>query len=109
MISLKINKNSIPYITPIIIGENSFYIEFKYNLYDERIYINLYDNENNLLYPSEPILYGIPLWHNKLIGQNGNTNKKYPQAWIIPNTIDRTIEKITYENIEKVELIIQEF
>jgi len=109
MTRLEVLKDSIPYVTPITIKGETFYFSFKYNLYDQRIYVDLYDYQNNKLYDSEPILFGIPLWFNKLIGANNNSNKKFPQAYIIPNTKDRKIIKIDYSNIDKVELIIKEF
>ena len=107
---MKINimKESIPYITDVTIAGTTFQFEFTYNSYDKRVYVTLYDIENNLIYPNEPILFGIPLWFNKLVDEKGNFNKKYPQKYIIPNTLDRKVVKINYENIDKIELLVEE-
>lgn len=105
---ITILKESIPYSTDITIAGITYQFDFKYNSYDERVYVDLYDIEGNLIYPNEPILFGIPLWFNKLVDEKGNFNKKFPQKYIIPNTKDRTIEKITFNNIDKVELVVKE-
>lgn len=105
---IDILKESIPYSTDITIAGTTFRFDFKYNSFDERVYIDLYDMEGNLIYPNEPILFGIPLWFNKVVDETGNFNKKFPQKYIIPNTLDRRIEKITLLNIDKVELIVRE-
>lgn len=74
---MKINimKESIPYITDVTIAGTTFQFEFTYNSYDKRVYVTLYDIEDNLIYPNEPILFGIPLWFNKLVDEKGNFNK----------------------------------
>ena len=107
---MKINimKESIPYITDVTIAGTTFQFEFTYNSYDRRVYVTLYDIDDNLIYPNEPILFGIPLWFNKLVDEKGNFNKKYPQKYIIPNTLDRKAVKIDYENIDKIELLVEE-
>ena len=107
---MKINilKDSIPYITDITIAGETYQFEFTYNSYDNRVYITLYDIDNNLIYANEPILFGIPLWLNKLIDEKDNYNKKFPKKPIIPNTFDRKIVKITFDNIDKIELLVIE-
>ncbi len=105
--TIKILKSAIPYSTDITIAGITFQFDFKYNSFDERVYIDLYDVEGNLIYANEPIMFGIPLWYNKLVDEYGNFNKKFPQKYIIPNTLDRTVEKITFLNIDKVELIVR--
>lgn len=105
---LRIAKESIPYITEITITGKTYQFEFIYNSYDKRVYVNLFDIKGNLIYPNEPISFGIPLWINQLVDEKGNFNTKYPRAYIIPNTEDRKIVKITYENIDKIELIVEE-
>lgn len=108
MNSIKIAKDSIPYITDVNIAGENFQFEYTYNSYDKRVYVTLYDADGNLLYPNEPILFGIPLWFNQLVDEKGNFNHKYPKAFLIPNTEDRTIVKITYENIDKIEILVEE-
>nr|DAS74821.1 MAG TPA: hypothetical protein [Caudoviricetes sp.] len=105
---IEILKDSIPYITDVTIAGETYQFEFIYNSYDNRIYINLYDINNDLIYPNEPILFGIPLWFNKLVDEKGNFNKKFPKRYIVPNTLDRNIEKIGFNNINKIELVVLE-
>lgn len=104
---MRIKKESIPYITDINIEGKNYQIEFKYNQYDERVYVDLYTSEGDLIYPNEPIIFGVPLWFNKLVDEKGNFNKKFPNKYIIPNTLDRKVVKITYDNIDKIELILE--
>ena len=40
--------------------------------------------------------------------RKGTLIKKYPQKYIIPNTLDRKAVKIDYENIDKIELLVED-
>ncbi len=104
----KIIKDSIPYRTPLLINSKEFIFDFKFNLYDRRVYIDLYDNLLNPICLSEPISFGIPLWYNKLTDERGNFNEKFPKAYIIPNTKDRKYKKITFDNIDEIEMLVRE-
>lgn len=104
----KINKEAIPYETSLIISKKEYIFKFKYNSYDGRIYVDLYDNKGVPIELSHPLNFGIPLWFNKLSDEHGNFNKDYPHAYLIPNTKDRKIKRITYENIEEVEILVEE-
>ncbi|EUB28229.1 hypothetical protein HMPREF1500_2339 [Fusobacterium sp. CM22] len=53
-------------------------------------------------------MFGIPLWFNRLVDEKANFNHNFPEVYIIPNTIDRTIKKITFDNIDEVELIVED-
>lgn len=105
---MKIKKESIPYVTDINVGGENYQLLFKYNQYDKRIYVDLYDAAGELIYPNEPLTFGVPLWFNKIVDEKGNFNKKFPQKYIISNTLDRKILKITYDNIDKIELIVED-
>lgn len=105
----KINKEAIPYETSLIIGKKEYTLKFKYNSYDDRVYVDLYDNKGNVIELSCPINFGIPFWYNKLTDERGNFNEKYPYACLIPNTKDKKIKKITYSNIDEIEILVKEF
>lgn len=104
----KIIKGSIPYRTSILINKKEYIFDLKLNSYDRRVYIDLYDNKLNPIYLGEPIIFGIPLWYNKLTDERGNFNESFPRAYIIPNTKDRIYKKITYDNIEEIEMLVME-
>lgn len=104
----KIIKDSIPYRTPIFINKKEFIFDFKLNSFDNRIYVDLYSNKSNPIAYSEPISFGIPLWFNKIADERGNFNNKFPKAWIIPNTADKTYKKIVYDNIDEIEIFVKE-
>lgn len=101
-------KGSIPYRTSIVINKKEFIFDFKMNFYDRRIYIDLYDNQLNPICYAEPVSFGIPLWFNKLADERGNFNEKFPKAYIISNTKDRIYKKITYDNIDEIEMLVKE-
>lgn len=105
----KINKEAIPYETSLIFNKKEYLLKFKYNSYDGRVYVDLYDNKGNPIELSHPLIFGIPLWYNKLTDERGNFNNTYPRACLIPNTKDRKIKKITYENIDEIEILVREF
>lgn len=104
----KINKEAIPYETSLIIGKKEYILKFKYNSYDERVYVDLFNNKGEPIELSCPIMFGIPLWYNKLTDERGNFNKKYPSASLVPNTKDKNIKKITYQNIGEIEILVKE-
>ena len=106
---IKLNKELIPSKIELIINGEIFYLGFNYNLYDERIYIDLYNAEDNLIQSQEPIILATPLWSRFQIDVAGNIKKGFPKALIIPNFQDPSrIDNIKYSNIENVELYIQE-
>ena len=105
---ITILKDSIPYSTDVTIKDRTYQFEFIFNSYDRRVYINLYDMDGVLIYANEPIMFGIPLWFNRLVDEKANFNHNFPEVYIIPKTIDRTIKKITFDNIDEVELIVED-
>ena len=104
---MKILKNSIPYITDVNIAGENYQFEFTCNQYDGRVYVNLYTPASDLIYPNEPIIYGVPLWINKMTDTKGNLNKKFPKKYIIPNTVDRKPIDIRFSNIDKIQLLME--
>lgn len=108
MYTLQIFKNQIPYETRLEIGGGLFILKFKYNLYDERVYADLFDLENNLLVEDEPIVLGVPLFSRYYIDIAQNIRNGFPKALIIPDYIDSRTDKITFNNIEDVRLYVEE-
>lgn len=104
----KIIKGSIPYRTTLVINKKEFIFDFKLNSFDNRVYIDLYDNKLNPIAFSEPIIFGVPLWYNKVADERGNFNHKFPKAWIIANTRDKIYKKVTFDNIDEIELLVKE-
>ena len=105
----KINKDSIPYRTTLTISQRNYIFDFKYNSYDGRIYVDLYDSSGNVIYYSEPIIFGMPLWYNKIVDEQGNFKEEFPQAYIIPMSNDKSYKKIDYSNIDNIVMLVKEF
>lgn len=105
----KINKEAIPYRTNLNIAGKNYIFDFKYNSYDGRIYVDLYNSSGNVIYYSEPIIFGMPLWYNKIVDEQGNFKDGFPQAYIIPLTTDKSYKKIDYSNIDTIVIYVKEF
>lgn len=109
MYKIALSKDLIPYKEEIIINDELFYLAYNYNLYDSRIYIDLYNKNNELVAEQEPIVLGNTLWQKYLYDESARVNKKFPKALIIPQYKDMQNKKnITFDNINEVELYIQE-
>lgn len=106
---IKLNKELIPSKMELIINGEIFYLSFSYNIFDRRIYIDLYNSDDELIQAQEPIILATPLWSRFQIDVAGNIKKGFPRALIIPNFSDSSrIDNIDYYNIHDVELYIQE-
>lgn len=106
---IKLNKSLIPSKIELIIQDEIFYLGFTYNLYDGRVYIDLYDKNDNLLQGQEPVILSMPLWSRFQFDVAGNIKKVFPKALIIPNFADSSrVDNINFSNISDVELYIQE-
>lgn len=109
MYAIRIFKEQIPYKTRIEIGGQLVFLRFKYNLYDNRVYVDLLDIDENILIEDEPIILGIPLFLRCYIDESKNIRIGFPKAVIIPNFIDsRNTNKITFDNIENIRLYVEE-
>lgn len=109
MYAVEINKKRIPYLTQISIKDNIFYIKFRWNSYDNRVYIDLLDVNKSILVEDEPIVLGQILFARYYIDDAGNMNDKFPKALIVANFNDgNDLSNITFDNIENVSLYINE-
>lgn len=109
MYCIEIKKDQIPYKAKIPIGDNIFYLHFKYNLYDNRVYCDLLDVNENILNEDEPVVLGQMMFARYYIDAAGNFNNKYPKAFLIPNFLDSAnTRNITFDNIDKARIYIQE-
>lgn len=109
MYAIEISKKNIPYLTQISIKDNIFYINFRWNSYDNRVYIDLLDVNKNILVEDEPIVLGQILFSRYYIDESGNMNDEFPKALIVANFNDSNdLSNITYDNIQNVYLYVNE-
>lgn len=110
MYAVKVMKEQIPYKTDIEISGKLFTISFNYNIYDDRIYCNLYDVNGNLLAEDEPLTYGQMLFSRYYIDNSGNFRNTFPKAVLIPNFGDSSVkEKIIFDNVDNLYIYVEEF
>lgn len=69
MYAIPILKKQIPYQTKLELGGGVFFLKFKYNLFDNRVYADLLDINENTLVEDEPIIFGIPLFQDSILIQ----------------------------------------
>lgn len=101
-------EGNIPRRDEITINGELWYFNFSYNSYDGLIYVEL-ENENNemVLESPWPIMYGTPLFFHYLT--DGNVwNSNFPKAFIVPNFSSLKDESINIDNYADVELYVQE-
>lgn len=109
MYKVLIEKDKIPYKAQISIKDNIFYFKFSWNSYDNRVYVDLLDINNNVLVEDEPIVLGQMLFARYYIDSAHNFANNFPKAFIVPNHNEsESYENITFDNINKVALYITE-
>lgn len=109
MYYIEIEKEQIPYTTEIIINGQIFKLKFDYNLYDEKIYCSLYDQDDNILVEDDPIIMGQMLFSRLYIDSAGNMRNNFPKALIVPNFYESSKKStITFKNIDECALFVEE-
>lgn len=109
MYYIEVKKDNIPYKTQVVIKDKIFYFSFKYNMYDNRVYCDLLDVNENILVEDEPLVLGQMMFARYYIDAAGNFKDDYLKAVIIPNFEDvgnRGV--IDYSNLNDVQIYIQE-
>jgi hypothetical protein len=81
---IEIDKNLIPYRFKMKFSNRIFQLGIRYNDFADRLYIDLFDDNGNIIQDNEVITYGIPLFKNTMEDINGNLNPNYPDKYIQP-------------------------
>lgn len=106
---IKIKKDKIPYRTKIKFSNGIFEFRFRYNRFADRIYVDVYNEDSELLADSEKLVYGIPLWYKILEDNDGNLNIDFPDKYIIPLSADGEERPVNLKNLqENIFLTIQD-
>lgn len=96
---LEINKGLLPYQIDIVLGGELFTLHFNYNATADLFTVDLY-KEGALICAGEPIVYGVPLWHD--VYRSG----KYPMLDIIPIDPSGESSVVTYDNLGDTVLLV---
>lgn len=98
---LDIVKDDIPYSFKVKFDNGSFFLSIKYNSIMDRFYIDLYDEDSNVIYENEMIQYGIPLWYQYYEDDNFNQNDSLPLKWLIAISADGVYREVNFKNLQE--------
>lgn len=96
---LEIKKDLIPYECSILLAGELFTLQFNYNITADMFTVDLY-KDGDLICAGEPIIYGIPLWHD--VYKAGI----FPAINIIPIDPSGESDTVTYDNLSNTVLLI---
>lgn len=97
--TLEIKKDLLPYECTILLAGEQFGLQFNYNATADLFTVDLY-KDGELICAGEPIVYGIPLWHDV---RNAET---FPAVDIIPIDRSGASDAITFDNLCDTVLLI---
>ena len=99
MEELVVKKNLLPYECTIQLAGEVFGLQFNYNATADLFTVDLY-KDGELICAGEPIIYGIPLWHD--VYRAGD----FPPVDIIPTDLSGESNVVTYDNLSSTVLLL---
>ena len=96
---IEIEKDEIPYSFEIMLDDEMYTLEIKYNERQELFTVSLYDSEDNPLVYAEPIVYGQELFKDV-------RDLNFPIDRIIPLDPASYETEVTYENFGTTVLLV---
>lgn len=107
---LNIDKKLIPFVFTLRVQDTNYKIEFREHkilleqdelnpVYKSRLYVNLYNEENELILENEKLVYGVPIGLYVSRDRNNNVNPTFPEAYIFPYSEDGIEKEINYEGL----------
>lgn len=99
MDELVVKKDLLPYECSIQLAGEIFGLQINYNATADLFTVDLYKN-GELICAGEPIIYGIPLWHD-VYRANG-----FPAVDIIPTDLSGESNVVTYDNLSNTVLLL---
>ena len=98
---IEIDKKKIPYEFQLRSKDRLFTVVVKHSYCQDRIYLDLLDEERNAILLGEKLVYGRPLAFHLLEDKNGNLNIDLPQAFIVPLSIDNKVRVVNLKNLSE--------
>lgn len=95
---IEINKNIIPYVFKIMLGNELFDVRIDYNNTADLFTVSLSKNGVDLCI-GEPIIYGVPLFGDLL------THGEYPNVKITPIDESGEMSSVTFDNLSTTVLL----
>ena len=96
---ISVDTSKLPLSLELKDGNRVFKLEFIYNLYNDSIYVNLYDSLDNVIWEREKMLYGVPLWQSIMEDTNGNFDPNFPSFYLVPLSKDNTEYLVNRETL----------
>ena len=95
---LNIKKELIPYQFQLKSKGDIFYITLKHFAYNDRIYIDIYDENKNLLLENEKLIQDVPIGLYLFKDNNLTQNVFLPSAIIVPMSDNNKKYVINFDN-----------
>lgn len=99
MEELVVNKSILPYECTIQLAGEVFGLQFNYNATADLFTVDLYKG-GELVCAGEPIIYGIPLWHD--VYKAG----LFPAVDIVPTDLSGESNAVTFDNLSTTVLLL---
>lgn len=97
--TITINKALLPYQCDMLLAGELFNLHFNFNATAELFTVDLY-KDGVLICAGEPIIYGIPLWHDVY------KSATFPAVDIIPLDPSGESDSVTYDNLSTTVLLV---
>ena len=95
---IEIDKNKIPYIFTFKSGSEVYLLRIKHFTSNNRIYIDVMDEDGEILLENEKLVYGRPIGWFIAKDENDNINNEFLNCYIVPLSFDKKEVPITFEN-----------
>lgn len=81
---IEIDKNKIPYVLTLKSGSKIYQLRIKHFKTNDRIYVDIMDEDGEMLLENEKLIYGRPLGWFLLKDDNDNVNSDFLNCYIVP-------------------------
>lgn len=95
---IEIDKNKIPYTFTFKSGSEIYLLKTKHFKSNNSIYIDIMNENGEMLLENEKLIYGRPLGWFILKDENNNLNNNFLNCYIVPLSADKKELPITLEN-----------
>ena len=97
--TLEVHKDLLPYRCNILLAGELFSLQFNHNASADFFTVDLY-RDGELICAGEPIIYGVPLWHD--VYRAG----VFPAVEIVPTDPSGGKNAVTLDNLSETVLLI---
>ena len=95
---IEIDKNKIPYVLTLKSGSKIYQLRIKHFKENDRIYVDIMDEDGEMLLENEKLIYGRPLGWFLLKDDNDNVNSDFLNCYIVPLSASHKEVPVTLKN-----------